>query len=110
MASPAQADPFNNTTLTVSPNPAVFTDSNAYFEFVGCGYDPGPGVQINVTTPTGISFFGGPTDADGCIDITWNGFVTGPGTYEVDAVQQYVRGQTVHSVLRAEATLLVTAS
>jgi hypothetical protein len=106
---PAHAEPYTAATLTVTPNPAVFTDSNAYFTFAGCGYDTAAGgVQINVTTPTGISFFGGPTTNDGCISITWNGFVTSPGTYEVEAVQSYVRGVTVHSVRRADTTLVVT--
>lgn len=111
LAGPAVADSFNDATLIVSPNPAVFTDSNASFEFTGCGYDPDAGgVVIMVTGPEATSFFGGPTDAAGCIDITWNGFVTGSGTYDVDAVQEYQRGQTVHQVLRAEATLVVTAA
>jgi hypothetical protein len=107
-AAPALADPFNDATLTVTPNPAVFTDSNAYFEFTGCGYDPSTGVQINVQGPAALSFFGGPTDSAGCISITWNGFVTGPGTYEVEAVQSYVRGVTGRSVTRAGTTLVVT--
>lgn len=114
-APAAHADNFTNATLTVSPNPAVFTDQNAYFTFTGCGYDPNAGgVTIVVYGPTATSFFGGPTDANGCLGadgngIVHNGFVSGPGTYDVQAVQEYQRGQTVHQVLRATATLVVTS-
>jgi len=109
-AAPASADQFNNATLTVSPNPTVFTDSNAYFTFTGCGYDPSTGVVIVVDGPEQQSFFGGPTDTSGCIDIVENGFVTVPGTYNATSNQDYQRGQTIHRQLRASATLTVTAS
>jgi hypothetical protein len=110
LAGPASADGFNSATLTVSPNPTVFTDSNAEFEFTGCGYDPAVGVTVVVYGPEATSFFGGPTDASGCIDIVHNGFVTVPGTYDVDATQSYQHGQTVHSVVRASAVLVVTSA
>ena len=45
------------------------------------------GVEIVVTTPSAVSFFGGPADASGCIDISWNGFITTPGTYYASAYQ-----------------------
>lgn len=110
VAAPASADGFTNATLTVSPNPAVFTDSNASFEFVGCGYDPSAGVTLVVDGPEATSWFGGPTDSAGCIDITWSGFATAPGTYTVDATQAYQRGQTVQPVVRATAVLTVLPS
>ncbi len=74
-------------TLTASPDPVVFTDSNAAEEFTGCGYLPSTGVEIVVTTPEAVSFFGGPADAAGCIDISWNGFITTTGTYYVSSYQ-----------------------
>src|SRR6266545_1816640 len=89
-------------TLTSSPDPVVFTDSNAYETFTGCGYVPSTGVEIVVTTPSAISFFGGPADAAGCIDLSWNGFITGPGTYYASAYQ-YVHNDQ-HATLMASTS------
>jgi hypothetical protein len=114
-ARPAPMDAFTNATLTISPNPTVFTDSNEYFTFSGCGYDPDAGgVVFYVSGPSALSFFGGPTDANGCLGadgngLAFNGFVTGPGTYSAEADQQYQHGQTIHNVDRAMEELVVTA-
>src|SRR6266508_3598410 len=89
-------------TLTASPDPVVFTDSNAYETFTGCGYAPSTGVEIVVTTPSAVSFFGGPADASGCIDISWNGFITTPGTYYA-SVYQYVHNDR-HADLMASTS------
>src|SRR6266545_6797667 len=89
-------------TLTVSPDPVVFTDSNAAETFTGCGYIPSTGVEIVVTTPSAVSFFGGPADASGCIDISWNGFITTPGTYYASAYQ-YVHNDR-HATLMASTS------
>lgn len=52
-------------TLTASPNPATFVDSNQYETFTGAGFDPNVGgVQINVEAPESLSFQGGPVAAD----------------------------------------------
>jgi len=94
-------------TLTATPNPVVFTDSNAYETFTGCGYDPAVGVTIVVGSPTAYSWFGGPADSDGCIDITWNGFITGPGTYDVAAYQEL--HTYLHQNLMAQTSFEVVA-
>ncbi len=93
-------------TLIATPDSVVFTDSNAYETFTGCGYVPSTGVEIVVTTPEAISFFGGPADAAGCIDISWNGFITGPGSYYVSAYQ-YVHNDQ-HAILMASTSFEVT--
>jgi hypothetical protein len=96
-------------TLTASPNPVVFTDSNAYEEFTGCGYDPDAGgVTITVQTPEAYSFQGGPVGADGCIDLSFNGFITTTGTYVADAYQT-LHG-TNHQTRMAETSFTVVAA
>src|SRR6266508_801429 len=102
--SPASA--IATATLTVSPDPVVFTDSNAYETFTGCGYIPSTGVEIVVTTPSAVSFFGGPADAAGCIDISWNGFISGPGIYYASAYQYVYNDQ--HAILMASTSFEVT--
>ncbi len=92
-------------TLTASPDPVVFTDSNADETFTGCGYLPSTGMEIVVTTPSAVSFFAGPADAAGCIDISWNGFITTLGTYYVSAYQ-YVHNDR-HADLMASTSFTV---
>lgn len=74
-------------TLTAAPNPVSFTDQNASETFTGCGYQPNTPTTIVVNTPTAVSFFGGPSDATGCINITHNGFISGPGNYTASSWQ-----------------------
>ena len=99
------ADAATTATLTASPDPVVFTDSNAAEELTGCGYLPSAGVEIVVTTPEAVSFFGAPADTSGCIDISWNGFITTPGTYYVSSYQ-YVHNDR-HASLMASTSFEV---
>jgi len=99
---PVAADP-NTATLTASPNPATVGGT---VEFAGCGYDPG-GVTIVAYGPEAISWFGGPVDDQGCIDVVWLNFAAAAGTYQVGAYEEQVTGQTVHQRLQAETTLVV---
>jgi hypothetical protein len=95
-------------TLTATPNPATFTDSNAYEQFAGDGYDPDAGgVEIVVHTPEAYSFQGGPVNPDGSIDLSFNGFITVPGTYTASAYQ-WLHG--TRSTLMAETSFEVVAA
>jgi hypothetical protein len=92
-------------TLTATPGVVVYTDTNAAETFTGCGYQPSTPTTIVVTTPSAISFFGGPSDSSGCIDIVHNGFISLPGTYYVQAWQDNAR--TGKSVLMAKTSFQV---
>jgi hypothetical protein len=77
------AAPAPPATLTASPNPG---SSSTAETFTGCGYNPSAGTTIVVYTPIAVSWFGDPSDANGCINIT-HGINSVPGTYKVNAWQ-----------------------
>jgi hypothetical protein len=91
-------------TLTATPGVVTYTDTNAYETFTGCGYQPSTGTTIVVNTPTAVSFFGGTSDASGCIAIVHNGFIDAAGTYYVQAWQDSARGK---STLLAKTSFVV---
>src|SRR6266496_4177208 len=76
---PCRPLPPGSATLTASPNPAVVGGT---VEFAGCGYDPG-GVTIVASGPEAVSWFGGPVDSSGCIDVVWLNFAAVAGSYGV---------------------------
>jgi hypothetical protein len=90
-------------TLTVTPNPATLGST---LTFSACGLLPSTGTTIVVSSPCAISWFGGPTDANGCYDSTpYEVFhATCPGTSTVKAWQRNAHGK---SVLMAETTFTV---
>ncbi|MFL6163949.1 MAG: hypothetical protein ACJ74U_17230 [Jatrophihabitantaceae bacterium] len=104
---PAGASAKVSATLSATPGVSVFVDSDAYETFTGCGYQPATGTTIVVTTPSAISFFGGVSDARGCIDIVHNGFIDSAGTYGVRASQ--TNPKSGKSTLMASTTFLVTS-
>jgi hypothetical protein len=91
VVEPAGAAKSLPATLTATPGTVTYTDTNAYETFTGCGYQASTGTTIVVNTPTAVSFFGGTSDASGCIDISHNGFIDEVGTYYVQAWQDSAR-------------------
>jgi hypothetical protein len=91
VAEPAGAAKSLPATLSATPGTVTYTDTNAYETFTGCGYQASTGTTIVVNTPTAISFFGGTSDAAGCINLTHNGFIDEVGTYYVQAWQDSAR-------------------
>jgi hypothetical protein len=96
---------------TLTATPAVVTQTataattTAVSEtFTGCGYQAATGTTIVINTPTAISFFGGNSDAAGCINLVHNGFIDQPGTYYVQAWQDNAHGK---SILMATTTFVV---
>ncbi|MGN6577081.1 MAG: hypothetical protein ACTHKG_15520 [Nocardioides sp.] len=61
--------------------------------FGGCGYQPGVGVSVTVTSPTAIAFFGGIADSAGCFSTGGNSWYTADdaGTYKAQAYQSSKR-------------------
>jgi hypothetical protein len=109
VARPAAADPSNDATLTVSPNP-----TSAYYAgtetFAGCGYPTGVWVDAVVTPPGaafGVVVGAGPVDAAGCIDIVTAGWVAGAGEYLATAAHQVQTGRTVRWRVLAETPVTV---
>ena len=72
-------------TLSATPGTVTYTDTNAYETFTGCGY------RASTITPTATSFFGGTSDAAGCINLSHSGFIDEVGTYYVQAWQDGAR-------------------
>jgi hypothetical protein len=103
MANRANARP-STATLTATPGVVSAGDTAAAETFTGCGYQKSTGTTIVVNTPTAISFFGGPSDAVGCINLTHNGFIDHAGTYYVQAWQDNTHGK---SMLMASTTFVV---
>ena len=95
-------------TLTATPGVVTFTDSNAYETFTGCGYQASTLTTIVVTTPSAVSWFGGSSDARGCINLSHNGFIDLPGTYTVQAWQNSAR--TGKSTMMAQTAFTVRAA
>ena len=109
-AAPASAAKGHTTTqsgatLVATPGTVVFTDSNAYETFTGCGYQPSTMTTIVVTTPSAVSWFGGTSDAAGCISLSHNGFIELPGVYGVAAWQN--NAKTGKSTVVAQTTFSV---
>jgi hypothetical protein len=94
----------SSATLIATPGVVTYVDSNAYETFTGCGYRASTGTTIVVNTPTVISFFGGLSDASGCVDLAHNGFIGSPGTYGVQAWQVNAHGK---STLMATTSFVV---
>ncbi len=84
----------SSATLIATPGVVTYVDSNAYETFTGCGYRASTGTTIVVNTPTAMSFFGGMSDASGCIDIAHNGFIGSLGMYGVQAWQDNAHGKS----------------
>src|SRR6266446_4633861 len=76
------AAPLPPATLTVSPNPAPKLVMETY---TGCGYIANQGTTIVATGPEQIAFFGGMSDANGCINIPESGNTTAAGNYYIKA-------------------------
>lgn len=98
-------------TLTATPGVvnqtaavAAATTTPASETFSGCGYQASTITTIVVNTPTAISFFGGNSDAAGCINLVHNGFIDQPGTYYVQAWQDNAHGK---ATMMATTTFLV---
>jgi hypothetical protein len=68
-------------TLVVSPNPAAaYSD----FQYSGCGYTPGGGVQFNLYAPGVTHIWAQTADSAGC--ITGFSWASAPGTAKLDAL------------------------
>jgi len=96
IAPPSLGDKPLPAALTATPSSTTLDpDVMIDVRFTGCGYLPSAGTTLVVHTPSAISFFGGPSDASGCIDQVHNGFVTSAGTYDVEAWQDNAQGRQV---------------
>lgn len=92
----------SNTTLTVTPNPAI---SDGYFRFTGCGFDNTTVVTLSIkrdgqevrTYGTGVWF-------DGC--ISGRGVTDDPGSYTLEAYQTTKKGKD-KILLKATTTFVV---
>ena len=104
LAGKANARP-SSASLSATPGVVAAGDTAAVVDFTGCGFQKSAGTTIVVQTPTATSFFGGPSDASGCIDISHSGFVDRAGTYYVQAWQDNSHSK---SVLMASTTFLVS--
>ena len=109
-AGAASAKP-SAATLTATPGvvnqtSAATTTTAASETFTGCGYQASTGTTIVVNTPTAVSFFGGNSDAAGCINLVHNGFIDQPGTYYVQAWQDSARNGK--ATMMATTTFLVS--
>jgi hypothetical protein len=68
-------------TLVVSPNPAAaYSD----FQYSGCGYTPGGGVQFNLYAPGVTHIWAQTADSAGC--ITGFSWASAPGSARLDAL------------------------
>src|SRR6266542_6362924 len=63
----ASANTNQDATLAVAPSAPVAGDT---LSFYGCGYAPGEGVTVVVTSPYAYSFFGATASAAGCFDTS----------------------------------------
>ncbi|MFP5253807.1 MAG: hypothetical protein ACLGH4_08415 [Actinomycetes bacterium] len=108
LAAPATAARPTPATLTVSTAGASATSSEptvgSSLVFSGCGYEPGRGVSVTVTSPTAIAFFGGMAGDDGCFSTASKTIYTAdnPGTYKAAAYQSSRR--------KADASVIFTVS
>ena len=68
-------------TLVVSPNPVP---SYSDFQYSGCGYTPGGGVQFNLYAPGVTHIWAQTADSAGCISgFSW---ASAPGSARLDAL------------------------
>jgi len=97
----AHADKPADATLTVTPVAPHVGDT---LTFTGCGYEPGVGVSVVVSSPDAVSFFGDLADTDGCIDTAATQSFTAftAGDYTASAYQS--------SRHRADATVSFTVT
>jgi len=97
----AHADKPADATLTVTPAAPHVGDT---LTFTGCGYEPGVGVSVVVSSPDAVSFFGDLADTDGCIDTAATQSFTAftAGDYTASAYQS--------SRHRADATVSFTVT
>jgi hypothetical protein len=100
------ASPRPSATLVANPNPATVGSS---IVFTGCGFAPNTGTTVAVRGPYATSFFGGPTDAEGCFDSskTENFDVQQVGVYTATAYQDSNKGKSRKSTAMASVTLIV---
>jgi len=96
-------------TLYVSTSDGVRVASDAMtvdssLVFSGCGYAPGVGVTVTVQSPSALSFFGGPADANGCFSTaeTEVYYAHDAGSYTAKAYQS--------SKKRADASVSFTVA
>jgi hypothetical protein len=68
-------------TLTVAPNPVP---SYSDFQYSGCGYTPGAGVQFNLYAPGVTHIWAQTADSGGC--ITGFSWASAPGSARLDAL------------------------
>jgi hypothetical protein len=108
LVAPATARP-SSATLTVSTSSAGAQSTSdmtvgSSLVFGGCGYVPGAGVSVKVTSPTATTVFGETADSDGCFSTADTAdFPThDAGTYTASAYQSSKR--------KADATLTFTVS
>ena len=108
LAAPSTAARPTSATLTVSTAGAAAASSEptvgSSLVFSGCGYEPGRGVNVTVTSPTAIAFFGGIADSDGCFSTAETTTYTADnaGTYKAAAYQSSRR--------KADATVTFTVT
>jgi len=67
--------------LTVAPNPVP---SYSDFQYSGCGYTPGAGVQFNLYAPGVTHIWAQTADSGGC--ITGFSWASAPGSARLDAL------------------------
>lgn len=108
LAAPATAVRPTQATLTVSTADAAATSGEptvgSSLVFSGCGYQPGVGVTVTVTSPTAVAFFGGIADSSGCFSTAETTTYTADnaGTYKAAAYQSHRR--------KADASVVFTVT
>jgi len=83
-ASPVDAKPRGDPTLTVTASPpATQISSFSWVDIAGCGFQAGS-VTLVMNSPTAMSFTAVAVDG-GCISLHWT--VNSAGSYKLDALQ-----------------------